>query len=204
MTVSTSGQGIKFIGDLSAQDAALLARYASGARSVLEFGAGGSTQIIAQALCVGGSFVSIDTDPQWIATTRTNLRRLGVEDRCQFLSYDEWSPDATQFDLVFNDGLRNLRRDFAHRSFPQLTIGGTLLFHDTRRRLDVCDVTSLVEVFFEEIDQVQLNERFDGSSSNITSVRKKAREPYVDWNAAEGRPPWAYGRGTVPDEFWPK
>jgi predicted O-methyltransferase YrrM len=193
---------VKYIGDLSKQDAALLARYASNAKAVLEFGAGGSTQIIAQSLPDGASFVSLDTDPRWIATTRENLRRLGVDDRCQLRSYEEWTPGAGRFDLIFDDGAGRLRRDFALRSFPLLKIGGALLFHDTRRLPDVRNVLATVETFFEEIEHVHLNARVDGASSNITVVRKKTREAYVNWNVAEGRPPWAYGHGVVPENFW--
>jgi predicted O-methyltransferase YrrM len=195
---------MKYVGDVSRQDATLLERYARGARSVLEFGAGGSTQIIAQALPKGASFLSLDTDPRWIATTRENLRHLGVENRCQLRRYEEWAPDTAQFDLIFDDGVGNLRRDFALRSFPLLTIGGALLFHDTRRQQDIRNVLALIEIFFEEIEHVHLNERADGLSSNITVVRKKSREPYVNWNVAEGRPPWAYGLGVVPEDFWSK
>lgn len=194
---------MKFVGDLSRQDAALLERYARGARGALEFGAGGSTQIIAQSLPEGASFLSLDTEPSWIATTQENLRRLGVNDRCQLRRYEDWAPmDATRFDLIFNDGVGHLRRDFTLRSFPLLAIGGALLFHDTRRQQDVCNVLGLVEIFFEEIEHISLNERVDGASSNITVVRKKSREPYVNWNVAEGRPSWAYGLGVVPDDFW--
>ena len=195
---------MKYVGDLSRQDAALLERYARGARSVLEFGAGGSTQIIAQALPEGASFLSLDTEPRWIATTRENLRRLGVEDRCQLHRYDDWTPDATQFDLIFDDGVGRLRLDFALRSFPLLAIGGALLFHDTRRQRDIRNVLALVDIFFEEIEHVHLNERAEGASSNITVVRKKSRESYVNWNVAEGRPSWAFGLGVVPEDFWSK
>lgn len=195
---------MKYVGDLSRHDAAVLEHYARGARSALEFGVGGSTQIIAQALPEGSSFLSLDTDPVWIATTHENLRRLGVDHRCQLMRYEDWTPGAAQFDLVFDDGVGNLRRDFALRSFPLLAIGGALLFHDTRRQQDVRNVMAIVEMFFEEIEHIHLNERADGASSNITVVRKKIREPYVDWNAAEGRPAWAYGLGVVPEDFWSK
>jgi predicted O-methyltransferase YrrM len=195
---------MKYIGDLSRQDAALLERYARGARSVLEFGAGGSTQIIAQALPEGGSFLSLDTDPRWIATTRENLSRLGVGDRCELRRYEDWSPGAALFDLIFDDGEGRLRLDFALRSFPLLTIGGAFLFHDTRRQQDVRNVLALVDTFFEEIEYVHMNERADGASSNITAVRKKSREPYVNWNVSESRPSWAYGLGIVPEDFWSK
>ena len=117
---------MKYIGDLSSQDAALLERYASSANSVLEFGVGGSTQIIAQAISPQASFTSLDTDPKWIEITRSHLSRLGVDTRCQMLPYEAWianTPSAS-FDLIFNDGLNTLRRDFALHSFPLLTIGG--------------------------------------------------------------------------------
>jgi hypothetical protein len=194
----------KYIGDLSRHDAALLEHYASSAQSVLEFGVGGSTQIIAQSISNEVPFISLDTDPKWIAITQENLRRFGVEDRCRLIRYEDWFPDACHFDVIFNDGVASFRRDFALRSFPFLTIGGVLLFHDTRRAQDVQNVLALVEVFFEEIACVRFNEHIDGMSSNITVVQKKIREPYVDWNVIEDRPPWAFGQGDVPEDFWSK
>ena len=197
---------MKFIGDLSSQDAALLERYASSANSVLEFGVGGSTQIIAQAISPQASFTSLDTDPKWIEITQGHLSRLGVGARCRMLPYAPWiaNPQPSSFDLIFNDGLNTLRRDFAFLSFPLLAVGGVMLFHDTRRSRDVRCVLDIVETFFEEIENVHLNERIQGASSNITVLRKKTREPYVDWNLAERRPPWAYGLGEVPEDFWSK
>jgi len=192
----------KYIGDLSQQDAALLGRYASTAQAALEFGVGGSTQIIAQAIPAGASFRSLDTDPGWIDATQEKLHRLGVGDRCQIAGYDEWVPDGARFDFIFDDGVDHLRRSFAFRTFPLLTVGGVLLFHDTRRLRDVQNVLALVEAFFDEIEYVSLNEHVEGVASNITVVRKKAKEPYVNWNFSEGKPLWAYGQGTVPEDFW--
>lgn len=194
----------KYIGDLSRCDAKLLELYASRARSVLEFGVGGSTQIIAQSIPSEASFLSLDTDPRWIAVTRDNLRRLGVEDRCRLVRYGDWPMDEHSFDLIFNDGESRLRRDFALRSFPLLSVGGVLLFHDTRRPQDVRNVLALIEVFFEEIASIRLNEQINGVTSNITVVQKKIKEPYVNWNVVEGRPPWAFGQGDVPEDFWSK
>jgi hypothetical protein len=65
-------------------------------------------------------------------------------------------------------------------------------------------VLAVVERYFEEVACVRLNERVDGASSNITVVEKKAREIYVNWNVAEGRPRWAYGQAAVPEDFWSK
>ena len=41
------GSQIRYIGDISREDAELLARTAAGARRILEFGAGASTQVLA-------------------------------------------------------------------------------------------------------------------------------------------------------------
>jgi predicted O-methyltransferase YrrM len=187
----------KFIGDLSKQDAALLESYAENSRSVLEFGVGGSTQIIAQSILPGTGFISLDTDDRWIEKTRVNLRRLGVEDRCRMLRYGDF-PVTGEFDLIFNDGCESLRREFALKSFPLLAVGGALLFHDTRRLPYVQNVMAVVETFFEEIEHVYLNI----ASSNITVVRKKAKQPYVSWNAVEQKLSWQVGYGEVPEEFW--
>ena len=194
---------MKFIGDLSSQDAQLLERYARNAKSVLEFGVGGSTQIIAQSLSTEATFTSLDTDTAWINRTQDALHRLGVGGRCNFMTYESWRPTG-QYDLVFDDGDDTLRASFALQAFQLLSIGGVILFHDTRRARDVRNVTKLIDQFFEEIDQVNFNESVDGVSSNITAVRRKNREPYVDWNIVEGRPAWAYGHAQVPEDFWSK
>lgn len=197
----------KFIGDLSVQDAELIERYASRAKAVLEFGVGGSTQILAQSIPEGAKLVSIDTDPAWIDVTRVRLGKLGVQDRCRFLAYEGWMPGAmavsTRFDLIFDDGVDHLRRPFALESWPLLEPGGFMLFHDTRRFGDFVNVAWVIQSYFEEVEEVYCNQRVDGVSSNISVVKKKAREPYVNWNVSENKPLWTYGGfGPVPEEFW--
>ena len=194
----------KFVGDLSRQDAEIIERYASHATSVLEFGVGGSTQIIAQAIPADSKFLSLDTNQEWIETTRTNLRRLDVEGRVRIGRYENWRSRKNRYDLIFNDGSKRLRREFALRSFPLLVQGGVMLFHDTRRADDVKNVTALVENFFEEIESVNLNERVEGKASNITVVKKKVKEPYSNWNKVEGKPRWAMGLAQAPESFWSK
>lgn len=197
----------KFVGDLSVQDAELIERYASRAKAVLEFGVGGSTQILAQSIPEGAKLVSIDTDPAWIDVTRVRLGKLGVQDRCRFLAYEGWMPGAmavsTRFDLIFDDGVDHLRRPFALESWPLLEPGGFMLFHDTRRFGDFVNVAWVIQSYFEEVEEVYCNQRVDGVSSNISVVKKKAREPYVNWNVSENKPLWTYGGfGPVPEEFW--
>lgn len=193
----------KFIGDLSAQDAKLIQTYAKRASAVLEFGVGGSTQIIAQSIVPGTRFLSLDTDPAWIAMTEESLQKLLVRPRVSMLRYEQWNPSPDeQFDLIFNDGSPDLRLEFALRCFAHLRIGGFLLFHDTRGLHHVKNVTRVIEEFHESIGRVIFNETVDGVASNITVVEKKVKEPYVNWNEVEGRPPWAFGHGAVPNEFW--
>ena len=202
-TFDTESHPLKFIGDLSVQDAKIIEKYARRADRVLEFGVGGSTQIIAQSIPQTTYFLSLDTAPDWIATTAQNLQRLGVRSRCSMQRYEQWTPTpGEQFDLIFNDGAPELRLEFALRCFSHLRIGGFLLFHDTRGLHHVQNVTRLIEAFHESIGRVTFNEAVDGSASNISVVEKKVKEPYVNWNEAEGRPPWAFGHGAVPEAFW--
>jgi predicted O-methyltransferase YrrM len=198
----------KFVGDLSREDAELLERYASTARRVLEFGVGGSTQIIAQSVPAGATFVSLDTDPAWIAVTRDRLGKLGVADRCRFLPHDEaWLPAVTaaspSFDLIFDDGVDHLRRPFALESWPLLEPGGFMLFHDTRRFGDVVNVAWVMQTYFTEVEDVYVNQRVGGVASNVSIIKKKVAEPYVNWNQSEDKPLWMYGGfGPIPEEFW--
>lgn len=194
----------KFVGDLSDADALVLESRVSNAHYVLEFGAGGSTQIIAQSMPKDGRMVSVDTEPRWIETTRSRLALLGVEDRCRFVNYAAWPRSVTgEVDLVFVDGLSTHRRAFAKTAWPLLRVGGVMLFHDTRRPTDAGNMCSLVARSFEEIDLVEMNTRAaSGDASNISVVRKKKREPYVNWQVVEDKPRWRYGKLAVPPEFW--
>jgi hypothetical protein len=197
----------KFIGDLSRADAELLEQYAVRARSVLEFGVGGSTHIIAQSIRAGAVFVSVDTDRSWIDVTEERLRRLGVAERCRFLDYEGWMGAATaaspRFDLIFDDGVDAHRRAFALEAWPLLEPGGFMIFHDTRRFADFVNVAWVAQSYFEEVEDVYFNQRVGLVSSNMSVIRKKAREPYVDWRGVEGKEPWMYGGlGPVPDSFW--
>ena len=194
----------KFVGDLSVEDAEIIERYAKRAKRVLEFGVGGSTQIIAQVLPKKSRFVTVDTDPRWIRMTHARLGKLGVQDRCRFLSYARWlrRRAAGTFDLIFIDGQADLRCTFAKRAWSRLTSTGVMLFHDTRRTRDVVAMLSVVLANHEEVASIRMNERYRGASSNISVVRKKPREPRVDWHAAEDKPSWMYGQKDVPEEFW--
>lgn len=198
---------IPFVGDLSRADAELLAELGRQSKRIVEFGAGGSTQIFAQVAPPGATILSVETDSEWIKRTRSNLRRLGVE-RVRFMSFVGWQiacaekfPPSfadSEFDLIFNDGARDLRRLFATEAWVKLAIGGRMLFHDTRRPNDILNVIALVNEHFLEISEISLNLH----GSNITQVIKKAPEPYQNWNSEEGRVPWEYGLEEPPED-WP-
>lgn len=175
---------VKFTGDLSINDAELLEHYSRCSADILEFGVGGSTQIFAQTAKKSG--LSLDTDQRWIAATQNRLKELGVT--WNFRSFAEWQPSGS-YDLIFDDGNDAFRRKFAIQSFPLLRVGGYMIFHDTRRAGDVANVTSMIELYFNEIETVYFNQWH----SNMTVVRKKANEPYVNWHAVEGKPEWMYG-----------
>ena len=105
---------IEFVGDLSLSDAKELARLGSEANSILEFGAGGSTQILAQ--CCPKIFVSIDTDRAWIKRTSENLKKISHE-RWTVPWFDNYPYTPDQFfDLIFVDGHPSKRLDFAMRA----------------------------------------------------------------------------------------
>jgi hypothetical protein len=181
---------MRYIGDLSRNDAALLHDLARRAQTILEFGAGASTQIIARACDANAVITTLETDAEWIEKTRTNLRRLNITKQVEFVPYKEW---------VRNPGSRiyKLRLEFALRAWPLLRVGGLLLLHDTRRRKDFENVLRFVSKAYLEVASVQ----FNASSSNLTLITKKTAEPWEDWNLAEGRERWEYAHEDPPPDF---
>ena len=128
----------QFVGDLSREDAEIIELYASGSSGVLEFGAGGSTHIIAQSTASGVPFVSLETDQAWIQMTEERLEKIGVREKCKFVLYDDdWRANIVtacgEYSMVFVDGADSLRRQVSVETWPLLNVGGFMLFHDTRR-----------------------------------------------------------------------
>jgi len=194
-----SGSPLRYIGDISREDAALLARTAAGARRILEFGAGASTQVLAQTAPEGAEIVTVETKPEWVERTRANLKRLGIARELRFVPYRGfWRTVQGPFEMIFDDGIDRLRADFAERAWPMLAVGGCMLFHDTRRPRDARTALRQVERVFLEVASVHLNPE----GSNLTVVRKQALQAYVDWNVAEGRARWEYGHADPPPGLW--
>lgn len=183
-------RGVKFVGDLSLQDADILAYYARISLSVLEFGCGGSTQIFAQ-LC--RSVTSVETDYDWMSLTQKRLANIGTTNYVDFCPYGT-DLSGAKFDLIFVDGVDQFRRQFGVDTWPLLNTGGVMIFHDTRRDRDFQNAAFVAQTYFQEVEQMDVNAKAsDGQSSNLTVLTKKIAEPYVNWNESEGKPAWAYG-----------
>jgi spermidine synthase len=194
----TNLQNIKFIGDLSLEDADILAGYARNARSILEFGAGGSTQIFAQF--TADHIISVETDQSWITLTETRLKKL--DKTVDFIPYTTQFNQT--FDMIFVDGVDHLRRDFAIETWKYLKSNGIMVFHDTRRFQDFQNAAWIAQLYFNEIKRIDVNApASNGATSNMTILHKKQHEPYVNWNDEENKPEWAYGRPDGEDhELW--
>lgn len=187
-------KNLAWIGDLSLEDADVLAGYARRSSQALEFGAGGSTQILAQ--CCKESVVSVETSSHWVALTKKRLDKLPTQVPVTFVDYQ--TEFDRMFDLIFVDGVYHLRQGFAFDTWKNLRVGGVMLFHDTRRWWDVEYALDTAKKFSNQVKQIDINAcASNGVSSNITVLHKKIEEPYVNWNELENKPIWAYG--AVPD-----
>lgn len=196
-------KGIKFVGDLSLEDAELFVKYGKNASKILEFGVGGSTQIFAQ--CMPKLFVSVDTSADWISKTQSRLNQISVKTSPIFYLYQDFFniKDQTKFDLILVDGIDSLRRDFAVDTWSMLSDSGKMIFHDTRRSPDFTNAAWLAHLHHNEISEIRVNEAAsNGKSSNLTVIYKKPLEPYVNWNYTENKPQWAYGDINYDGPLW--
>jgi hypothetical protein len=191
---------IKFIGALSKQDVSVFIKYAKKASNLLEFGVGGSTQIICKIKKKSARFISIDTSQYWIDLTIDNLQLLSIKPDVTFYLYENWeqSIEGMTFDFIFDDGVHYLRKDFGLRVWKYLNVGGSLLIHDTRTIEHIRDVEAIIDNYYLEIDSILVNT----NHSNITVITKKVIEPYSDWNLAENKQAWEYGEGVPPKNLW--
>jgi predicted O-methyltransferase YrrM len=193
---------VKFVGDLSRNDAKVLEAFGRASRSILEFGCGGSTQVLCQAMAPGARMVSLETDPMWVDRTRSNLDILGVpRGAYDLLPYAGWEAalEGRTFDLIFVDGVEEERDAFARAAFPRLEVGGWILYHDTRRRRDLRNLVELIMEHHTMVGEVRIN--FD--QSNLSGFRRKLPERYENWNETEGRTGWKLGACEPPPD-WPE
>lgn len=192
---------IPYIGDISKADALVLSMVKSLSGNILEFGCGASTQVMAAYADKDTEIVSIDTDAGWIEKTKENLSLLGIEKKVEFQDYREYMgtllKSSPTFDFVFDDGVDHLRREFAIRIWPYISIEGALAMHDTRRAPDFRNVLEILATFQDQIDTVY----FNYLGSNITIIKKKEAQPYDNWQITEKKEPWQLGYGPIPEEF---
>ena len=174
---------IPYIGDISKQDALVLQGLAREATSILEFGSGASTQVLtAYSDC---PVRSVETEPRWIKKTQKRLKDLGLRE-IVFSSYIEFEADPGKgYDLVFDGGVVDLRREFAILAWSLLKVGGRLRLHDTRSPKPIKDIAVLLERFALSIRSIYVNK--DGS--NITVFEKGPTVVYRNWNREEGMKP---------------
>jgi hypothetical protein len=173
-----------YIGDLSLQDAAVLEEFARKSPNILEFGVGASTQIFSQ--CLPTHLTSVETDANWIKLVESKISSFSTKVIPKFLTYTT-SFDC-QYNLIFVDGVDNLRLDFAINTFKYLPVGGWMLFHDTRRLNDFGNALNLIGQYPLEVGTCHFNYK----NSNITAIQKKHYEPYINWQTVEGKQPQQY------------
>lgn len=177
--------GFKFVGDLSREDAAVLEGLGRISNHILEFGAGGSTQIFAQ--CQPKSLTVVETAEYWLKLTAYRIDQFPSVTKPDWVKYGDW-PEKS-YDLIFVDGIDSLRKEFAFRSWRSLANNGFLVFHDTRREPDISIVSAFAAANWNEISLISPNYH----NSNCTVIIKKPFAPYVNWQEVEGKEPHEYG-----------
>ena len=177
-----------YIGDISREDAEVLAWYSEKAHRVLEFGVGGSTQIFCQCCPEDAKIISLDTCDEWIKFINDSLKEFGLEGRCSVLQYDKLETLREEtYDLIFDDGEGKHRLDFVIKAWQMLDAnGGKLIFHDTRREKDIKNACHIIQKYYNEIKRIETNQ----NGSNMTIITKKPLEKWVNWNDVENKMPW--------------
>jgi len=197
---------VNFIGDLSTQDVEIIKDYSSKAKRILEFGVGGSTQIMAQIAPTSTEIISVDSSPAWINKTKELMKLLKIDRQVEFHLYKSWNKEIKgKFDLIFNDGQPALRASFLKDSWDMLDVGGYMLFHDTRMPEYFKNVYVLFEnPFLNDIEDMYFNQK----DSNITVIKKKIRTRYKNWNILEKKEKWEISQAEIPSIlpqwFWEK
>lgn len=181
---------INYIGDISKADSVILRNMAKQSTNILEFGSGGSTQVL--AAYTKGKVASVETDKNWMVRTNENLRLLEINTEVEFKDYYSFIPEG-EYDLIFDDGATEFRLPFAQLTWKHLKIGGYLLIHDTRTSREVQVVHDFMKEFSPEIESIFINK----DHSNITVIKKKVAEFYINWNETENRKPWQSGYEEV-------
>ena len=191
---------MQWVGALSLEDADVLAQKSKTALKILEFGPGGSTMIFLQSIASKASVTCVETQMKWITELQNRFDL--IEQKCnnyEFYLYQDFMSKempAENFDIIFVDGYRQLREEFALKTWHLLKNGGEMLFHDTKRSEYLTYMLSLVRSKHLEIENIQFNiVASNGENSNISSVKKVSRtSPANDLQSIEQqRETWTFG-----------
>jgi predicted O-methyltransferase YrrM len=185
-----------YIGDISRGDAKVLYGYASKSQNIVEFGCGGSTQVLAHSQA---NVISIDTEQSWIDRTAENIRGLGLKMPTFCLWKNRHTVMSTlkenSIDMIFDDGNPPERKPFFDEIFKYVKVGGVLLGHDTR--LESMWIYKAIHDHQNEITTVSINE----DDSNITVITKGHPRQYKNWNAEENRENWEFSSPNKPSNW---
>ena len=192
-------QNIKWVGALSLEDADVLANMSKDKTKILEFGPGGSTMIFSQCINREGSVVSVETKPIWVEELKNRLDLIEEKSRVDLVLYNDFFQqkiaDET-FDLIFVDGERTLREQFALKTWKLLKNDGAMVFHDTKRKPYIGFIMSTIASKFLEVDSAHFNVRASNSiNSNISYIKKISQiQPVNDLQSIEEiRERWTFG-----------
>ena len=193
-------QNIQWVGALSLEDADVLAQKSKTALKILEFGPGGSTMIFLQSIDSNASVTCVETRQQWIEELQNRLDLIEHKsNNYEFYRYKDFMNKEIReesFDLIFVDGEKTFREDFARKTWYLLKNGGEMMFHDTKRISYINSMMNVIRNKLFQIESVQFNiKASNGENSNISSIKKTARiEPPNDLQSIEQeRELWTFG-----------
>ena len=194
----TNLKNLKWIGDLSLQDADILVNYARNAKNILEFGCGGSTQLFIQ---VCSNVTSVETHSEWIEVVNKRICNINPLYKVNFKEYTVVFEDT--YDLIFVDGVIEKRLEFATEAWKYLNVDGVLIFHDTNKSWGKNLVKKFFTRYLNEIDFVLLNTlASNGKQSNMSIFKKRIHSPFVNWQKVENKPLWSYGGDKTVLDAW--
>lgn len=188
------------VGNIDPIDFQAIAKLARNAHRILEFGSGGSTQLLAMFSPPDAHVWSVDTDKAWQGRTSENLAKQGARERVDFLEYKRWKHDLCEalgprpwFDLIFVDGLESERAVFANESWPLLMPTGVCAWHDCRWGQITGAALQLCANNFLELERIDVGM----DNSNVLAIHKKPLmhapcpppPPLEDWMTANSFEP---------------
>lgn len=188
MAISFTPHLDRIEGDISRLDAIELAKLAEGCRNILEFGVGASSIFLRKYS--DAYIVYMDTSQEWLDKTKNKLDVLGLlhhnNKELFFLIKNDnlegnYLIERLDQRLIFIDGKSDLRLFFALIAFKSLTIGGKMVFHDTKHKTHQEDICKLLADKYMEIKSIECNI----GGSNLTVITRGPLQVYENWNETE-------------------